>query len=261
MIISPKGVVLIKRATGQPVGPVIALKSSENFYRLPRLDQRVWRYMEYWKFESLIKDGALYFRRSDKLEDDMEGKYADANRNYTTGLWGRFSSAYRVNHDPKAFEQGALDFRYAVFVNCWHINRVESREMWERFGKSERSVVIVTTVRRLLKAVEANHVQPGKVIYASQAVPRPEWSHNAPFFFKNLQFMSEKEFRLIAHKPEEEPIYIDQTFGHSISVKGSEIIEMVKLHPEASPCFKEEIKTFLRNQNVKLAVSRSSLCR
>jgi len=60
------------RRTGEFVGPIIPIKPADNFYHLPRLNQRVWRYMEYWKFEHLVKHEALYFRRSDRLEDDME---------------------------------------------------------------------------------------------------------------------------------------------------------------------------------------------
>jgi hypothetical protein len=129
MIISPKGMVVTDRRTGMPVGPAIPLKPSDSFYRLPRLDQRVWRYMDLWKFENLINDKALYFRRSDRLEDDMEGTYAEANRKYTTAVWHRFTEAYAIHHDPESRDQGALNFRHRIFLCCWHINNVENADM------------------------------------------------------------------------------------------------------------------------------------
>ena len=136
VIEKPKAIVVIERATGRPIGPPVAIKPSEFFCRLPRLEQRVWRYMEYWKFEKLVREKSLYFRRSDKLEDDMEGTYAEANRNFTTKVWQDFCAAYPVKHDPSAQAQGAMSFRHAVFINCWHMNKVESREMWRKFGKA-----------------------------------------------------------------------------------------------------------------------------
>jgi hypothetical protein len=217
--------------------------------------------MEYWKFEKLVREKTLYFSRSDKLEDDMEGKYAEANRNFTTNLWKKFCAAYSVRHDPRAQEQGALSFRHAVFINCWHINKVESKEMWQTFGKTERSIVVTSTVRNLLKAIADKIEYAGKVNYAPQEVPRPEWSHFAPFFYKDTQFMKEKEFRLVACKAEGEVTDFNRDIGRSFPIDPSEMIEMVKLHPDAPAAFKDEVKSLLATQRLKLPVSKSSLSR
>jgi hypothetical protein len=259
MIINPKGIVMIDRRTGNPVGPAIPLKPSDNFYRLPRLDQRVWRYMDLWKFESLVKEKALYFRRSDKLEDDMEGKYAEANRTYTTTVWQRFIQAYSIQHDTSAHENGALDFRYRIFLSCWHINDTENPDMWQRYTKSNNSIVVVSTVRKLVKAFSQYDIQPGRVKYAYHAVPRPEWSHFAPFFFKDISFMGEREFRLITWLPEDQPILIETKVGLNLSIEPSAVIDLVKLHPNSLSDFRDRVKAFLATQNVTLQVNRSTL--
>jgi hypothetical protein len=259
MIISPKGMVVFDRRTGKPVGPVIPIKAGESFYRLPRLDQRVWRYMDYWKFENLIKDKALYFRRSDRLEDDMEGRYAEANRNYTTVAWQRFIEAYPITHDAEAREHGALGFRYRIFLNCWHINNTENPDMWRLYTKGPESVVIVSTVRKLLGAMEQYQVVPGRVRYAPQSSPRPEWSYYAPFFFKDTRFMREREFRLIGSPPDDQPVQIDTMVGLNFSIAPDAVIDLVKLHPNCGPAFKDQVKSFLATHKTKLAVSKSAL--
>jgi hypothetical protein len=259
MRISPKGIVVTDRRTGKPVGPAIPLKPSDNFHRLPRLDQPVWRYMEFWKFEHLIKDKALYFRRSDRLEDDMEGRYSEANRNYTTTVWQRFVHAYPVQHDPAAREQGALGFRHRAFLNCWHINKSENREMWRLYTKGPESVAVVSTVRKLLTQLQKHEVIPGRVLYAPQTTPRPEWSHIAPFFFKDTQFMGEREFRLLAFPPDDQPVHVETMLGLLLHIEPAAIIDQVRLHPDSSPDFKDRVKAFLASQSTKLAVSKSCL--
>jgi len=259
MIISPKGMVLIDRRTGKPVGPVISLKTRDSFYRLPRLDQRVWRYIDHWKFENLIKEKALYFRRSDRLEDDMEGKYAEANREYTTAVWRRFTEAYAIKHDAKSREDGALGFRYRIFLSCWHINNKENPDMWRLYTKGTESVVIVSTVRKLLAAMEKHRVVPGRVRYAPQSTPRPEWSHYAPVFFKDTRFMGEREFRLIVSPPDDQAVDIESMTGLSLPVEPAAIIDLVRVHPDSPPDFKDRIKAFLADHITKLAVSKSSL--
>jgi hypothetical protein len=259
MTAKPIGLVMVDRRTGGPVGPLIPIKAADHFHKLPRLDQRVWRYMEYWKFEHLIKDKALYFRRSDRLEDDMEGTYAEANRTYTTELWRRFIEAYAVTHDPTAQEEGALGFRYRNFLNCWHINDTENPDMWRLYAKTPESVVVVSTVRKLITNLAKHRIRPGRVQYAPQTVPRPEWSHDAPFFFKDTRFIGEREFRLVASPPDDQSVDIETMLGLSLPVTPESIIDMVKLHPNSAPAFKTKVKALLASHKTKLAVSKSAL--
>lgn len=39
----------------------------------PDPDAVIWRFMDLWKFERLLNDGALYFRRADLFLDQYEG--------------------------------------------------------------------------------------------------------------------------------------------------------------------------------------------
>jgi hypothetical protein len=264
---APVGMVMIERATGKAVGPAIPFKRGDFSYKVPKLDSRVWHYMDYWKFESLINEGRLYFRRSDRLEDDMEGKYAEANRTYTTKMWRRFCDAYPVHDSAENREAGNEAFRRAVFISCWHLNRVENMTMWERFTKSEDSVVLRTTVRKLLQVLSDPipntkkrdlKVVVSKIIYAPQTVPRPEWSNHGPFFYKDTRFMDEREFRLVVHPPENQPIG-ENDLGQTLSVDPAMLIEQVLTHPRASNEFRNKVRDFLRTNGIRISVSKSFL--
>ncbi|MGA2030464.1 MAG: hypothetical protein ABSG87_10380 [Verrucomicrobiota bacterium] len=266
---SPAGMVMIERATGKMVGPIIPFKRGDFFYKIPKFDLRIWHYMEFWKFENLINEKCLYFRRSDKLDDDMEGKYAEANRNYTTAMYERFLKAYPIQDNHEHRETGNEAFRHAVFINCWHLNRVENMAMWERFTKTENSVVLRTTVRRLFQSVsELNpntnkmELKPivSKVSYAPQTIPRPEWSHYGPYFYKDTKFMDEREFRLIIHPPENHAIG-EEDVAQKLSIDPVALIEQIIIHPRSPADFRNKIKDFLQTKGIRIPSSKSALAR
>jgi hypothetical protein len=264
---SPAGMVVIERATGKMVGPIIPFKRGEFFYKIPNLNSKIWRYMDFWKFESLINEKCLYFRRSDKLEDDMEGKYAEANRQYVTAMYERFLQAYPLQDSHEHRETGNEAFRHAVFINCWHLNRVENIAMWERFTKTENSVVICTTLRKLFRSI--SEVTPSsnkmelkaivsKVTYAPQTIPRPEWSHYGPYFYKDTKFMDEREFRLIIHPPENHAIS-EKDVAQKLSIDPVALIEQIVIHPRSQANFKNKIKDFLQTKSIRIPLSKSAL--
>jgi hypothetical protein len=260
---------MIERATGRVVGPIIPFKSGEFFYKIPKLDLSIWRYMELWKFESLISERCLYFRRSDKLEDDMEGKYAEANRNYTTTMYERFLKTYPIQDSHEHLVTGNEAFRHAVFINCWHLNRVEDMATWDRFTQTENSVVLRTTVRRLFQATsELNpktkqmelKVVASKVTYAPQTVPRPEWSYYGPFFYKDTRFMDERELRLIMHPPEKHAIG-EEDVAQELLIDPAILIEQIVIHPRSPLKLKNKIRDFQQSKGLRIAVSKSALAR
>jgi hypothetical protein len=264
----PLDMVMIERATGRTVGPAIPFKCGDFFYKMPKLDLSVWHYMEFWKFERLINEKNLYFCRSDKLEDDMEGKYAEANRKYITAAFEKFLKAYPIRDSHEHREMGNEGFRRAVFISCWHLNRTENMAMWNRFTKTECSVVLRTTVRKLLQSVSdliqnTNKMEltviVSKVTYASQNITRPEWSNYGPFFYKDTKYMDEREFRLITHPPESHSIDEDKDVGQTISIDPTVLIEQVVIHPRAPIEFKNQVKNFLQTAGIRIPVSKSTL--
>jgi len=239
------------------------MRRNDHFYRHARLDLRVWRYMDGWKFEHLINQRALYFRRSDKLEDEMEGKYAESNRRFSTDLWNRFVAANSVQHNRQAQEEDALKFRYFAFINCWHLNRLESASMWNAFCKTPNSLAIVSTVRKVASIVQQRKgFALGRVHYEYQTVPRPEWSRFGPHFFKDPKFFEEKEFRVIVLKDGENPyadVDLEKDAGVCVPCDPASIINEVVVHPSASYEFRDRIKQLLRDNGILGGVHRSRL--
>jgi hypothetical protein len=85
----------------------------ERYISQPEADQKVWRYMDYAKFISLLDQSALFFSQIKGQWDQMEG---------------------RIDFPPGSELERFLKERYEVsnmpwahfVINSWHINNVVS---------------------------------------------------------------------------------------------------------------------------------------
>src|SRR5216684_1015225 len=94
-------------------------------FDVPEEHTTIWRYMDFTKFVSLLDKKALYFTRSDKFDDKFEGAIPkptiEAREAYVLG-----SGTPLTEEILKVMSQGSRDVRKWIFVNCWHINSIES---------------------------------------------------------------------------------------------------------------------------------------
>jgi hypothetical protein len=86
----------------------------ETQFHTPENETIIWRYLDFEKFVDLITSKKLFMCRSDKFEDPFEGmlKLKDTNQ-----------SQFDLNTLTKKF----------YFINCWHINDIQSAAMWKIF--------------------------------------------------------------------------------------------------------------------------------
>ena len=47
---------------------------------IPPIETKLWRYMDFAKFVSLLESRALFFVRADKLDDPFEGALSEVNK-------------------------------------------------------------------------------------------------------------------------------------------------------------------------------------
>ena len=43
-------------------------------------NQKIWRYLNLWKFESMLKEGALFFAKASVMDDKGEGRVSGMAR-------------------------------------------------------------------------------------------------------------------------------------------------------------------------------------
>ena len=97
----------------------------------------IWRYIEFWKLQYLVKTGQLYFRRSDKLDDEHEGLPPSEYERVLNLSRFDLNDIQERDHDIGSLAQ----FRQSIYVNCWHLDIGETAMMWARYGKDGVAIV------------------------------------------------------------------------------------------------------------------------
>jgi len=82
---------------------------------------KIWRYMDFTKFLSLLEDSSLYFTRSDRFEDVYEGSTPHANAEMLESVY----AGTEAIHNLKAWTDLMTWTRKWTYINCWHMNKGE----------------------------------------------------------------------------------------------------------------------------------------
>lgn len=218
-------------------------------------DRMVWRYMDFWKFEALVRDQALYLRRLDLLQDEFEGRYSlwqidDAN------IWLKeHGNDKQIDVERNRRERHRRNF----FVNCWSVCEYELELLWKGYTGSKAAIAIQSRVARL------EHVCNQAVTYwpldisAVTYVDHRRGTHIdyadgfAPAVRKDHFYGLDKELRVL-HWPNcgDPPDHV------CLPVKGLwTLIERVVLAPGAGEEFQKQVLRLLKDNRITVPVDRS----
>ena len=167
-------------------------------FNSPPPETTLWRYMDFTGLVSLLDTSALFFSRTDKLDDPFEGTYGDINYALHPILY---------KDDPKLIDQLPhiyKNFRRYVAVNCWHSSEYESAAMWRHYARDHGGVAIKTDFASLASSfTDAMSVYIGSVEYIDyRSTFIPEGNLFSAFLRKRKSFEYEQEVRaLISEMP------------------------------------------------------------
>ena len=163
---------------------------------------KIWRYMDLYKFEDLLKTRTLYCTQIDRFGDQLEGTRTQRSFERGMKLWlGRYRNEYQMGTElafPSALHVEDLSrtiSREAIFASCWHKNKRESAKMWKRYGQA--GVAIQSNIGRLLESTKGNedqfivHVQ--SVVYVDHA--SDDSDEDEAFIYKDSSYAHEREVR------------------------------------------------------------------
>lgn len=244
----PFGRAVVHRPTGRIVGPIAQIYPEDWPFRTIPDTETLWRYLDFSKFEDLLRSSSLYFARPDRFEDSFEGRFSPGNKTAQSKSDQAFHELYRFKHTQP--EDYIEVHRNVVFINCWHRNTREDIAMWRAYTSSPESVV-VTTSGKATRTLLPERILKSAVTYAPLGVPRTEFSHNSLFFYKPSEYGFEREFRLLRPPEVNETFYSEEPDDRfrRVSVPINRFIHRVITHPRASSTFKREVerlmKTFL----------------
>lgn len=181
-----------------------------DFLEAPDDTAVLWRYMDFTKFLWTLENGQLFFPRAATLPDRFEATLTEVRWWETeagravfdadTGLPTQLDDS-RWDVIAEDTQRSQLLIREQGFVNCWHESPHDSAAMWDTYLTGNDGVAMCTTTDRFRCAFEPwqEAIQIGKVSYIDFSRGTiPETNIFSQFFFKRLNFESEKEVRALS---------------------------------------------------------------
>jgi hypothetical protein len=217
------------------------------WHKLPRDQQKIWRYMDFAKFVSMLKTSALFFCLAENFDDEFEGSFTFAN------LERRKLRDYDVSNETEFNRSMKSEFS----LNCWHMNDGESAAMWDIYSAGDKAIAITSTYGRLRAALSKQYVI-GAVNYIDYTTDIiPEGRVYTPFFHKRKSFAHENELRVLASGHTEGASIADG--GLYASVDLSDLITAVYVSPKSPGWYREVVEEVVRRFGLIFSVQQSSM--
>lgn len=234
-----------------------------SFEQPENANAKLWRYMDFTKFVSLLASSSLFLSRADLLGDPFEGSYSKANidlrptvyKNLGPGAFDAFNNLL-----PKVSEW----VRQWMYINCWHMNENESAAMWKLYAHSNEAVAIQTIYSKLINVLPSE-LYVGLVKYIDYDKDwMPEGILFYPFMHKRKSFSHENEVRIIKS---DWPLEGGEKFinklnslsGIYININLEELIENVYVAPTAPQWYFDLVNDVTNKFGIKKKVLYSKL--
>lgn len=207
-------------------------------------NSKIWRYLDFPKFVSLLHEKKLFFVQACKLPDRFEG------------LW--------LKTDRK-LDEYFKEYQKFTCISCWQKNESESALMWEIYPKSDNGIAIQSTFKRLKQSFvnEKRDIYTGEVNYTNFVLDSIPENTLVPFFRKRIPFSDEHEIRAIYQEIDkglEKKSTIDfVNYGTYIIVDLDKLIEKIYISPKTEKWFHNLVQSIVNKYEINKEVIKSSL--
>jgi len=226
---------------------------------------KIWRYMSFAKFASLLQREELFFSVFAKLDDKSEGYFDKTVIDFLDGLIKDdklFDKKIRTLWEST--KQKMKENRKFNCVCAWHRNASESASMWKAYSNYTDGIAIQSTYNRLLESYrdEKKDINIGVVNYSninSQTlnIKVLENYFKNHFLNKRVIYKDEKELRAIT-KSNKDLTNPGKLPGLYIRTNLDTLIEKIYLAPGSPEWIKELIDALLKrfdlNKDVKFSI-------
>lgn len=236
------------------------------FKEKPDDDAKLWRYLSFASFISLLQTSFLHFTRLDKFDDHFEGVWPKSDLEYFQGLKG-----FNVPSHTEKMK------RTTVAASCWIEQPHESAAMWRLYAPGREGVAITTTFGKLNAVVSAG-VESDSIsnIIGLSGVGRVQYFDHAneglinvlresdtlpntlvPFMLKNVSYEHEKEVRALLIAKQDHAEILDE--GCYIEVKNEYFIDEIVVSPFSQRWFSRAVADAAYKYNLNQKIKQSTL--
>lgn len=200
------------------------------------------RFMDFPKFQHLIKTRTLYLSPTSAFDDKLEGHYTFRDYGeWDKQLvdWGFDSKGRKMAEQAKAAI--ARHNQGAVVVSSWTKASADDPRMWDEYARTLEAVVVETTVGRLRQALGSGFlIVPVRYLdFDEHQIPN---EHSLqPFCYKQGSYAWEEEVRVIGEMEVGKRIGTPREAPISLST----LISKVSIHSQASKSFVDSVLELL----------------
>lgn len=233
-------------------------------------NQKIWRYIDFRKYVSLLDRSELHFTRIDKLKGVSEGYVPKANlldnvSNETENVFSTIS----------AIEKEVNEKKDKTFICCFHLSEHESALMWNNYSKL--GIAIQSTYKGLkdcFPVILKQDIGIGQVNYINyhsvDSINKiPEDDIDNFFLYKDFHYDDERELRVYIKKwiddsrfstekteKREKRTYDEECY---IKVDLDKLIEKVYCAPDSPKWFVELVKSVSKKYGLNKKIMRSQV--
>jgi DUF2971 family protein len=268
---------------------VMIFKEHPAFVPPAKSEYKIWRYMDFTKFVSMMARKSLYFTSLKKMaeQDPFEGLLPDTYfecRSWKTvddipeherwrlglrSLTGQ-SPLDMVKSSMEEFARYVFHSRKTVYVNCWHMNNYDSAAMWSIYTRRGSGIAITSSYKSLADSLPSTDVFfGGKIIYSDYATDIIDVANNAfsMTMRKRQSFEFEKEFRVVfwddsyLRRPGglEQLSKVTVPDGREFLCDLTTLIDEIYVSPNSEDWYLELVQSVLQTYGLSKKVRRSPL--
>lgn len=204
----------------------------------PAPDAKLWRYLSFAKFASLLDTGHLHFTRVDRFDDHFEGAWPQQD----VGKWQERRGVF----DVVAFTDRG---RVTVAASCWFESNHESAAMWRIYAPGNEGVAIVASFQKLEEVMGSRAPAPdyfagaGRVRYIDHfnegLLDDGPQNTLMPYMLKNVSYAHEHEVRALinGNMTQELP-----AGGVDLPIEPRNFINEIIITPFSQPWFEKAVQ-------------------
>lgn len=249
-------------------------------------DTKIWKYLDLWKFISILENKALYFARCDLLGDPFEGSisekawldfynfslYARRDLLENTSVVEKKEIISRTMDSIKQITNFTINYGPKMYcVNCWHANDNESYAFWNIYTNKNDGIAIQSTIGKIKYSTRDNPETMfiGDVNYIDYSTQSTGFAGLEQFFTKCIEYKYENEVRLLIcnktskNNPDKIVHPYDKDFdppaGLYLSLDLDSLIESIYISPYFEDWKTDVLEKLLDNYDIKKKPIKSKL--
>lgn len=226
-------------------------------------DAKIWRYLDFAKFISLLDKKALFFAHPSSYNDPFEGSYPSTPEQILLRKLDPEGYLKRIGIDPSQIKlEEYPDFVDYLHMCSFSLSEYESAALWNIYSNGPKGIAIQSTFKRLKKSIKNDperRISIGQINYIDYSKDSFTAGNSlVPYLHKRKSFEYENELRAISLSTNKTDIYQTET-GIYVPIDCEQFIENVYVAPNAPPWFNELVQSMLNKFEINRTVKKSDL--